>query len=279
MSSILDDAFEGGPTKIPVDSCVVSGDPIDPNDKLISAIKRTKGIIHPIIVEHLENGKYYVVIGKRRVLAYRILKKEDSEYEEIRAYVSKGKLTGEQKKAISFEEGMRQRPIDKIDYVDVIEYIYEKNGKSLKNTAHELGLTVAEVKKYLTHARLSDKVKKCIEDKEFTIDTAMKALQALGEDEESVDDDFLIELAKELTKVPPMRRKEIVKEMNKNHITFDEAVEKVYSIKTQTIKFEVEVIDEIMKRFERIADEKGYDSVEDLIVDLIQRRLLKDDEE
>ena len=67
--------------------------------------------------------------------------------------------------------------------------------------------------------------------------------------------------------------------MNKNHITFDEAVEKVYSIKTQTIKFEVEVIDEMMKRFERIADEKGYDSVEDLIVDLIQRRLLEDDEE
>ena len=36
-----------------------------------------------------------------------------------------------------------------------------KYGKSLKNTAHELGITVAEVKKYLTHARLSDKVKKC----------------------------------------------------------------------------------------------------------------------
>tara|TARA_Y100000590_G_scaffold135942_1_gene155551 strand:- start:2780 stop:3613 length:834 start_codon:yes stop_codon:yes gene_type:complete len=277
MSTILDNVFGGGPTKIPVDSCVVSGDPIDPNDELISAIKITKGIIKPIIVERLENGKYYVHVGKRRVLAYRILKEEDSEYEEIIAYVSKRKLSDEQLMAITWNEGFARRDMLPEDYIETIKYIYEKNGRMLKPTAEILGLTVAEVKKYLTHARLTDKVKKCIEDKEFTIDTAMKALQALGEDEESVDDDFLIELAKELTKVPPMRRKEIVKEMNKNHITFDEAVEKVYSIKTQTIK--VEVIDEIMKRFERIADEKGYDSVEDLIVDLIQRRLLEDDEE
>jgi len=274
MSTILDDAFEGGPTKIPVDSCVVSGDPIDPNDGLISAIKITEGIIHPIVVERLENGKYHVVVGNRRVLAYRILKKEDSGYEEILAYVSKGKLTDEQKRAISFAEGMSRRHMDKIDYVDVIEYFYIKYGRMLKPTAEALGLTVAEVKKYLTHVRLSDKVKKCIEDKEFTIDTAMKALQALGDDEESVNDDLLIEVARKLRKVKPSTRYLIVKKMKKG-LTFEEAEEKSIKITKTTI----EIADETRERFERIAHQKGFDNVEDLIINMLEKELVEDDDE
>ncbi len=57
------------------------------DDKLVGAIRRTKGIIHPIVVKDLKNGKYQVKVGNRRVSAYRILKKEDSRYDKIKAYV------------------------------------------------------------------------------------------------------------------------------------------------------------------------------------------------
>ena len=43
---------------------------------------------------------------------------------------------------------------------------------------------------------LPDKVKKCIENGEFKMKNAMKALAVLGDDEESVDEDKLIEIAR-----------------------------------------------------------------------------------
>ena len=36
---------------------------------------------------YLKNGKYQVKVGKRRLSAYRILKKEDSRYDKIKAHV------------------------------------------------------------------------------------------------------------------------------------------------------------------------------------------------
>ena len=279
MSNILDDVFEGGkPTKIPVDSCIVSVDiKIDPDAVLISAIKKTEGIINPIVVERLENGKYGVLSGNRRVLSYRILKKEDSKYEEIRAYVAKGILTDEQKKAITFEERSRRKPMSPEDIVNVIEYFYMKFGRLLKPTAEALGITVAEVKKYLTHARLSDKVQEAMNgDDGFSIDVAMKALKALGDNENSVDDDKLIEFARELRRIKPGLRHEIVKEVKKG-VTFEVAREKVCS--TTTMKFEIELDEEIIDPLARIADEKGFDSVEEVMVYLLEKELFAVDKD
>ena len=80
---------------IPIDKCVTgkvqarqSGTKVDKDDKLVGAIRITNGIIHPILVKDLKNGKYQVKVGKRRLSAYRILKKEDSRYDKIEAYVT-----------------------------------------------------------------------------------------------------------------------------------------------------------------------------------------------
>ena len=83
MSDIPDDIpFD----KIPVDDIIPDGN-IKADDKLVGAIRATGGVIHPIVVKDLKNGKYQVKVGRRRISAYRILKKEDSRYDKIKAYV------------------------------------------------------------------------------------------------------------------------------------------------------------------------------------------------
>ena len=94
MSDIPDDISSGNPDKIPVDD-IIGDDNIKPDDKLVGAIRITNGIIHPILVKDLKNGKYQVKVGKRRLSAYRILKKEDSRYDKIKAYVTDRDLDDE----------------------------------------------------------------------------------------------------------------------------------------------------------------------------------------
>ena len=91
MSDIPDDIpFD----KIPVDDIIPDGN-IKADDKLVGAIRATGGVIHPIVVKDLKNGKYQVKVGWRRVSAYRILKKEDSRYDKIKAHVVDRDLDGE----------------------------------------------------------------------------------------------------------------------------------------------------------------------------------------
>ena len=89
----------------------------------------------------------------------------------------------------------------------------EQNYAPTPWAAKDLGITPHYAKKYLTIARLSDKVKRCINEKQFNVDIAIKALQALGDDEESVDDDMLIATATTLKKLQPARRKQVIKKM------------------------------------------------------------------
>ena len=145
----------------------------------------------------------------------------------------------------------------------------------LKPVAKALGITVAEVKKYLTHARLSDKVKKCIENKEFTIDTAMKALKGLGDDEDSVDEDLLIETAKELKKAKPTTRNKAIKKMQKRGIPAKQAIAE--SMSTTTLP--LEVTDETLDKLEEYKKEKGQESIEEAAVDAMETELFRGQEE
>ncbi len=280
--SIDDILGDQKPSYIPIADCETgstqarqSGTDVDADSKLVSAIRRTGGVIHPIILKKKEGGKYEIIVGQRRTNSYRILKEEDSRYEKIKAYVIDRDLSDDEIRIISFVENFGRDDMDKSDYVNVIEYFYMKFGRVLKATAKALGISTDSVKKYLTHARLSEKVKKCIEDKEFTIDTAMKALKGLGDDEDSVDDDILIETARELKKAKPTTRNKAVKKMQRKGISAKQAV--MESQATTTVP--IEVTDETMDRLEEYKEEKGKESVEEAAADAMETELFRGQEE
>ena len=190
-----------------------TGTEVKEDDKLVDSIRRTQGVLHPIIVKQV-GDRYDIILGQRRWGAYKILVKEDkSRYSKIKAFVISKDLAPDEQKIISFVENFGRDDMVKQDYLNIIEYFYMKNNRKITWAAEALGITPYHAKKYLTEARLSDTVKRCINEKQFNVDVAIKALQALGDDEESVDDNALIATATTLKKLQPARRKQVINKM------------------------------------------------------------------
>ena len=270
------------PQYISIDKCITgkvqarqSSTEVKEGDKLLDAIRRTKGILNPVILKDLKNGQYEIIVGQRRTGAYHILKNEDSKYEKIKAYVIDRDLSDDEIRIISFVENFGRDDMEHSDYVNVIEYFYVKFGRKKKWCAKALGISTDDVKKYLLEARISDKVKECIKNKDFTIDTAMKALRGLGDDEESVDEEVLIETAKALKKVKPATRNKAVKKMMKKGMSAEDAIKDAAS----TTTLPLEITDETMTRLEEYTEEKGKESREEAAVDAMEAELFRGQEE
>lgn len=267
------------PQYIPIDKCVTgtsemrqSGTKVGKDDKLVGQIKKAGGLLHPIIVKDLHDDTFEILVGQRRVGAFHILKGENSKYEKIRAFVIERDLSEDEKRVISFIENFGRDDVARSDYINVIEYFYTKYGGNKAMTGRALGIDSGQVTQYLTHARLSDKVKECIKNKEFTIDIAIKALKGLGDDETSVDDDMLIETAKELAGVKPAVRKKAVKKMQAENIPAKEAVKAFVS--TTTIN--IEVTDDQLERLHSYKDQHGYSDKEEAAAEAMDVELLRD---
>jgi len=267
------------PQFIPIEQCVTgssqmrqSGTVVNKDDKLVDQIRRTQGIFHPIIVKSLPDNTYEIIVGQRRTGAYHILKEEDSKYEKIKAYVISRDLSEDEKKVISFIENFGRDDAEHTDYVNVIEYFYQKYNQNKTQTASALGISVPSVTKYLTHARLSDSVKECIKNKDFTIDVAMKALKGLGDDENSVDDDILIETSKELAKLRPAVRKKTVKTMEHKQIPVSEAAEAVKALH----EIKIEFTDDILDKLSTYKTKHGYSDESEAAFAAVDTELTRD---
>ena len=228
---------------------------ITEDDELVDQIRKVGGLLQPIIVKQKDNDRFEIILGQRRWGAYKILVKDDPEkYSRIKAYVIEKDLSEDDKKVISFIENASQKKMEKRDYVDVIEYFYMKYGRKISQAAEALGIKAEHAKKYLTEARLGDKVRKCINEKQFSIDMGIKALEALGDDEESVDDDVLIETAIELKRLAPARRKKTIEKMKQQPSNNKDVKSAIKQAPTNFMDVKIEVTDEEIDKLERFKD-------------------------
>ena len=224
------------------------------DDELVDQIRRVGGLNHAIVAEAKDDGKFEIICGQRRWGAYKILVNENAgKYQNIRSKVIRRdpKLTEEEKKVISFVENYGRKKMEKSDYSDVIEYFYKKYGRSLTQASKALGITLPAAKKYLTYARLSDRVQKCIDDKEFNIDTAIKALESLGEDEESIDDDMLISVAKALKKLIPAKRKLVIKKLRKQRTGEKDVDQAISEVPERLVELTIQANDDQIDKLDK----------------------------
>ena len=278
ISKIIGDAYE---RDIAIDKCHTGedqarqqGTEVKPDDKIVSAIRATGGVlIHPIIVQDKKNDTFEIIVGQRRTGAYHILREEDPKYENIKAKVIEVELTADQKKIISLVENYGRNDMDKVDYASVIEHFYEKYHRVKKYVGIALGINVATVNKFLTEARLPDKVKEAMRgDDGFSIDVAMKALKGMGDDEESVDPDALIETARILKKAKPGIRNKAVTKMQKKGMDADTAVK----TSMETVSLKLEITTETDEKLQEYQKEKSKDSREDAGIAAMETELFRD---
>ena len=239
------------------------GTKVEKDDKLVDAIRRTKGLMHSIIVKQIDGDRYEIVVGQRRWGAYKILAEEDSKYSKIKAYVIKRDLSDDEKKVISFVENYGRNDMQKADYVDVIDYFYAKYNRKITLAAKALGINATTAKKYLTESRLSDNVRQCINEKQFSIDTAIKALEALGDDEESVDDDVLIETAMELKSLQPARRDKVLQKMKTQEASKKDVKKAINEVPTKLIPIHIDATEEMIERLQKFMVKHQNDNESD----------------
>ena len=273
------------PQYIAIDKCCTGtvqarqqGTDVKDDNKLVDSIRATGGVIHPIIVQDNKNDTFEIIVGQRRTSAYHILREEDpKKYENIRAYVVERALTDDEIKIISFVECYGRSDMEKVDYASVIEYFYRKYGRSVEQAGKALGLSTKQVKKYLAEARLPEKVKEAMRgDDGFSIDVAMKALKGMGDDEESVDPDVLIEIARILKKVKPGIRNKAVKKMRDKGMDAETAVKEVFTAVKEaasTTTFSIEFSDDMAKEISELAKNKGCDSSEEWVINIIEKEM------
>ena len=176
---------------------------VEPDDDLVHSIRK-HGLISPIVVRRLENGQYQLLIGQRRFRAHEVL-----ELQTIRAHVVDQSIDEYAAKTLSLIENVARKDMKNADLVDAVQFFMEKY-HSTAVVAEELGLHPNTVRKYIHAARLPQGILADVRQNKYKLGNALKALQALGNDETSVDEGMLREVALEIEKLSPQGKKKFI---------------------------------------------------------------------
>ena len=119
-------------------------------DDLADSI-REKGLLNPIIVRPIENGKYSLIAGQRRFLACK-----KNGWQEIPAIIREI-LDDTDATIISLIENIHRADMNPIDKARAYQKIYEKY-PDLQKVVKETGVSVTTIRKYLTLLNLAPSI-------------------------------------------------------------------------------------------------------------------------
>lgn len=214
---------------------------VDPDDDLVRSIQK-HGLFSPVVVKQLEDGKYELLIGQRRLRAHEILKQPT-----IKAYVVAQHIDDYTAKMLSLNENVARKGMKKADLVDAVQFFMEKYN-STGVVAEELGLSPGTVRRYLNAARLPEEIREDIHNKTYKLDHALKALQALGDDESTVDVNMLRDTALEMKKLSPQGQKKFVEIKKREPESSLSAVAEKAKQRTETHQIDLKVTDDQLER-------------------------------
>lgn len=141
------------------DSNVRRSDIIADVDDLAKSIEK-HGLLQPIVVRP-ENGKYRIVVGQRRYLAYKQLGRDS-----IQAMVvAPDKPLAEA--IISFSENIQRRDLAPRDKADAIAYLLSELG-SVKAVAEELSISERTVRKWVGYAAVPSELREMVDEGKLT---------------------------------------------------------------------------------------------------------------
>ena len=214
---------------------------VEPDGDLVRSIRK-HGLISPIVVRRLENGQYQMLAGQRRFRAHETLK-----LPAIRARVLDQSVGEHAAKALSLIENVARKDVKEADLVDAVQFFMEKHD-STAAVADELGLHPDTVRKYARAARLSGEILADVRRGEYRLGDALKALQALGDDENSVDAGMLRETALEMEKLSPQGKRKFIEIKKREPESAPGAVAAKARRRAEAHKIDLRVTDDQLER-------------------------------
>jgi len=234
------------------------------DDDLLASIQKV-GLVQPIIVCKRKEGDfdYELLAGQRRLLAHKKLG-----LDKIKAILRPVPKDEYDAKRLSIAENAPRKDMIRQDYVDAIDMFMKKYGTTAA-VSEELGLSHRTVRKYLTYARLPEKVQEAVNNKEVLVDSALKALDAFGGDESTVDPQEIITLAKEMKKLSSTQQKKAVEiKLHEPGVSVDELVKETKKQVT-THSIEIEVTEDQAHRLDKFKDDKKLVSTAAAVEEII----------
>ena len=173
-------------------------------DQLVESIRKV-GQLEPIVVaEADEPGKYEIITGQRRFLAHQELGKET-----IWAAVLDERIREQDAKVLSITENLVRRDLNQRDLIDACTYLYHQYG-SLKAVAEETGLPYGKVAELVKYVQLAPELKKLVDDREVSMQTALRAQQAASV-RDGLNAEEAVQFAKDMTGMSGAQQQQVVK--------------------------------------------------------------------
>ena len=160
---------------------------------------REYGLLQPIVVFQ-EGDKYNLIIGQRRVRAFKELKKK-----EILARILPKKPSEEEAKILSLSENIHKVELNREDIVKAITYLYNKCGKSVEKVSGILGKQPGYIYDYLKIDSAPQEVKEMYYKKEITKQDVKRIMELAPKDKEE-----MITLAKDFVELTAPEKKRAV---------------------------------------------------------------------
>ena len=174
-------------------------------DDLAASIRR-QGLLQPIYVAKLSNGRYEILAGQRRFLAHKKLN-----YSTIRANVVDGdELDDDARVAISLTENLVRRDNSQKELIDACTKLFKRYA-SIKMVAEETGLSVALVGQYVKYDQLIPGLKEKVDSAQLDMKVALQAQKAATASDGTVDEEAAKKFAAELAPMSNPQPKNFVK--------------------------------------------------------------------
>ncbi len=136
---------------------------------------RSKGILQPILVEQIEEGRYRIVAGERRYRA-----SLEAGITEVPVLVRS--FTVEERLEIALIENIQRRNLNPLEEAQAIQILIESAGINQEEAARRLGMKRSSVANVLRLLRLPEQVSQALVSQEITAGHA-RALLAIKDDE------------------------------------------------------------------------------------------------
>jgi len=167
--------------KIPIDKIQVSNLHVRQSavtkdlEILAKNIRKTGGLLIPVVVFEIDGGMYELIVGQRRFLAYKHILK----WTEIMAMIIEKPTSDMMKVTISFMETSSQMKITEKDRMKVINDMYAKL-IPIQKIGEILGITTQKVKACIQLPRVPDVVRNAVENGEMPVSIAVMATDAMN---------------------------------------------------------------------------------------------------
>jgi ParB family chromosome partitioning protein len=162
-------------------------------DELAESIAKI-GLQQPPIVQEVEKGKYKLIVGQRRLLAFQRLGRK-----EIPVLVQKVPYDLPQATLASLSENLHRKAVVASDLAYACEYLSKHFGSD-KEAAKVIGISISTFKKYLGYRAVPEELKKLVSEKAISVSDSIRLSQIVSNVPKAV------QFAKTISQLPKLTR-------------------------------------------------------------------------